>query len=804
MTKPTQRNRAAVRERLILHATAAAVTLLVLAPLVCPGYVLSYDMVFVPHQPFFVPHQPLTWELIAPTTGLPRAVPQDAVVSLLSLALPGWLLQRLALAGAIYAAALGAGAARAGRAATDPRRRGRRLRLDAVPRRAAADGTVGAAARVRRPAVAGRGRDRGPGGPARRPATTHRRGAICAITPTGGLVALVTTAVLVARRSAPRRTVAAIGSLAALNLPWLVAAMLTTASGRSDPDGVAAFAARGENWSGPLGALAGTGGIWNAQTTPASRASVLVPVVTVVLIGLAGYGFAVLRRRWPHGTAVRLAAVAAGGVVIALLGTLPFTADALAWAVRVVPGAGLLRDGQKFLAPYALLLILCAALGAERLAERLAAPRARLLLVAMVVLPVAAMPDLAFGGSGALRPVDYPADWDRVAATLRASPGPVLALPFDAYRGFAWNNGRTVIDPATRYLPGDVLVDDTLVVGDLTVDGEDPRARHVRGLVADGASVAQTGVRWVLVEHDAGPTVPGPALVGLRLVHTGPILDLYDNPQWRPADAPSWHRWLLVAVHRGSDRVPARGHCEATASPYSVVTFRAAHPEEECHGEFAIGVSHRGRRNGARHPDRRRRPGGADEIADTDRERGRRRAGRTATEAEALRRALNAPSRTTGRSLRQPRCGAVSFPGRGRPGPGSTRARKRSAASRQVNRSACALAAAPISRRRGPSASSVRTFPMKSSVSSASNPVTPSTTASVTPPPVRNATVGVCRTPASTIVRPHPSFNEGMRASQAEPSRVCFSSSLTKPANRTRSVTPRSAASSRRCGSHHP
>ncbi len=530
----------ASRESLALHATAAAVTLLVLAPLVVPGYVLSYDMVFVPHQP-------LTWELIAPATGLPRAVPQDAVVSLLSIALPGWLLQRLALAGAIYAAALGA-------ARLVPAER-------QLTRVVAAVGyawtpflaerllighwglllAYGALPWLARAAL-GVSEDR--------PGALPRlivAGAISALTPTGGLVALVTTAVLVAHRSARRRMVAAIGSLAALNLPWVLAAMLTTASGRSDPDGVAAFAARGENWSGALGALAGTGGIWNAQTTPASRASILVPVVTVVLIGLAGYGFAVLRRRWPHGTAVRLAAVAAGGMVIALLGTLPFTADALAWAVRVIPGAGLLRDGQKFLAPYALLLILCAALGAERLAERLAAPRARLLLVAMVVLPVAAMPDLALGGSGALRPVDYPADWDRVAATLRASPGPVLVLPFGAYRGFAWNNGRTVIDPATRYFPGDVLVDDTLIVGNLTVDGEDSRARHVRGLVADGASVAQTGVRWVVVEHNAGPTVPGPALVGLRLVQTGPDLDLYDNPQWRPAGAPSWDRWLLVA-----------------------------------------------------------------------------------------------------------------------------------------------------------------------------------------------------------------------------------------------------------------
>ena len=535
----------ASRERLALHATAAAVTLLVLAPLAAPGYILSYDMVFVPHQP-------LSWELIAPTTGLPRAVPQDAVVSLLSLALPGWLLQRLALAGAIYPAAIGAGRlVPAGRPLTRTvaavgyawtpflaerlliGQWGLLLAYGALP------WLVRAAMGVRE--------DRSGSLP-----RLIVAGAVCALTPTGGLIALVTTAVIVARRSSPRVTAAAVGAIAALNLPWLAAAILTTASGRSDPDGVAAFAARGENWSGPLGALAGTGGMWNAQTTPASRASVLVPIVTVVLIGLAGYGFAGLRRRWPHGTAVRLAAVAAAGMVVALLGTLPFTADALAWAVRVIPGAGLLRDGQKFLAPYALLLTLCAALGAERLADRLAAPRARSCSWRWSCCrwrPCRTSPSVATArcAPSTTRPTGTASRPRFVSHRARS-----WSLPFGAYRGFAWNNGRTVIDPATRYFPGDVLVDDTLVVGNLTVDGEDSRARRLRGLVADRASVAQSGVRWVVVEHDAGPTVPGTALVGLRLVHTGPDLDLYDNPQWRPADAPSWDRWLLIAVIGGA------------------------------------------------------------------------------------------------------------------------------------------------------------------------------------------------------------------------------------------------------------
>ncbi|MBM0240351.1 hypothetical protein JNW88_30575, partial [Micromonospora sp. ATA32] len=90
-----------MRERLVPHGVAAAVTAVVLAPLALPGYVLRYDMVFVPRQP-------LSWDVIAPASALPRAVPQDAVVALATGLVPGWLVQRLALVAILYLAALGA------------------------------------------------------------------------------------------------------------------------------------------------------------------------------------------------------------------------------------------------------------------------------------------------------------------------------------------------------------------------------------------------------------------------------------------------------------------------------------------------------------------------------------------------------------------------------------------------------------------------------------------------------------------------------------------------------------------------
>ncbi|MFG3700308.1 hypothetical protein ACGF5C_20650 [Micromonospora sp. NPDC047620] len=511
----------------MLAGLGLAVTLLVLAPLVAPGYVLSYDMVFVPHQPWRA-------ELVVPSDSLPRAVPLDALVSLASQVVPGWLVQRLVLVAVLLLATVGAGLLVPAR--------------HPVTRLVAAVGYVWTPYLAERLLIGHWGlllayaslpwlvsaviRLRAGG---RRALPLLVLAAVpAAVTPTGGLIALASTVVLVPRRAGGRVGAAAVGLVLLLNAPWLVAAALTRADARTDPDGVAAFAARAENWSGALGALAGTGGIWNAQTTPESRSSPLAPVATAVVLAVAVLGYRTLSRRWAGGLAHRLAGLAAGGFLLAALGVLPVLGGLLEWSVATVPGAGVLRDGQKFLVPYALLVAVGFALGVERLAEatgRAGRVGAGALLAGALVLPVVVLPDLAFGAAGRLRPVAYPADWNAVAARLDGRPGEVLSLPFGAYRAYPWNGGRTVLDPLPRYVDADVLVDDTLWVGPSEVSGENPRAAQVRRVLATGAPVTATGVRWVVVQRVVGGHRVDPAmLVGLREVYAGTDLTLYENP----------------------------------------------------------------------------------------------------------------------------------------------------------------------------------------------------------------------------------------------------------------------------------
>ncbi|MFX0594761.1 hypothetical protein [Melissospora conviva] len=535
-------------DRVIPHVVAAVITAVVLAPLIRPGYVLRYDMVFVPRQP-------LSWEMIAPAHELPRAVPLDALVSLANLVVPGWLLQRIVLIAIVYLAALGA------------------ARL--VPTDRTATRVVAAVAYAWTPYLAERLLI-GQWGlllayaalpwivAAARDLRAGRRGALArlvvaaapaAVTPTGGVIAIGVVLVLLPGGFPGWRrvTAAAVGAVVTLNAPWLVTAVTSAVGGSSDPEGVAAFAARAENWGGVLTALAGTGGIWNAQTVPASRSSFLVPLTTLLLLAVAAAGLRPLHRRMPD-AARRLALLAAGSFLLATAGLAPF-APALEWLVGAVPGAGLLRDGQKFLIPYALALALAVAVGAETIAavwaRRLGPGSGWLAPTAVALLPVAVLPDLAFGAAGQLSPVRYPADWDQVAARIATAPGDVLSLPFTGYQSYPWTRGIVVRDPAPRYLDAPVLINDVLRVGEVTVDGESPRAARVHAALDAGDPVAPLGFRWVLVRQgSATATVPAAAMEGYHPVFTGTNLQLWENPGVSaPSAPPEGARWAAAVAH---------------------------------------------------------------------------------------------------------------------------------------------------------------------------------------------------------------------------------------------------------------
>lgn len=186
--------------------------------------------------------------------------------------------------------------------------------------------------------------------------------AAAGLTPTGALLGgIVAVAIAGGRRSA-----GVLGLVVAACVPWLLATAVSgVAAEPSDPAGVPAFAARAEPWLGTVGSLAGLGGIWNADAVPDSRTTPLAAIATILLLAVVAFG---IRRVAaadgdPDRTRTRriLLVLAAAAIALPALAATPPGLAVMEWLVVHIPGAGLLRDTQKFVALAVPGYALCAA-----------------------------------------------------------------------------------------------------------------------------------------------------------------------------------------------------------------------------------------------------------------------------------------------------------------------------------------------------------------------------------------------------------------------------------------------------------
>jgi len=335
--------------------------------------------------------------------------------------------------------------------------------------------------------------------------------ALAGLTPTGLILAttvgLVCAAVPIEGPGGPRprwlcAAVTLAGALVAA-LPWLTAAVLGLSS--TDhiwarvPD-VAAFAARAEPGLGTLGSLASLGGIWNGEAVPVSRTTLFAVVSAAVLLAVVVTGLPALAR---YRAAVPLVVLAAAAVVLpAALATDPGLA-VLHSVVDAVPGLGVLRTGPKWVAlamPGYALAGAGAVLTLQRWLSFSGPVGPALACCAALVL---SLPDLAWGVGGKVEPVYYPTDWTTVAAAINGQPADVAVLPVDTMRRFAWSGSAPVLDPLPRWVRADVLITGDLTISGATVLGEGNRARAVQRLLLAGAdpqALRRAGVGWLVVE----------------------------------------------------------------------------------------------------------------------------------------------------------------------------------------------------------------------------------------------------------------------------------------------------------------
>ncbi|GAB7144449.1 hypothetical protein [Mycobacterium riyadhense] len=483
---------------------ALGLALLVVAPLLKPGYLLLRDAVSTPRS--------YLSESALGLSAAPRATPQDFAIALASRLVDGGIVVKALLILGLWLAGWGAAV----------------LVATALPEAGVGGQFVASTLTVWNPYVAERLLQghwsllvgygclpwvatamlglRSSGGAGRLFELAFWI-ALAGLTPTGLMLAATVALVCVFAPGAgrPRWLCAATGlGFATVGaLPWLTASVLGSSLTSHTPAnllGVTAFAPRAEPGLGTFVSLASLGGIWNGEAVPGSRTTLFALSSAVVLLGVVAAGLpAVVRRP----SVVPLLVLAAMSVLVpTVLATDPGL-HALRAAVEAAPGLGVLRDAQKWVAlampGYAL-----AAAGVVVTLQRWLATAVTALVCCLAL--ILALPDLAWGVAGKVAPVRYPSGWAAVASAINAAPETVAVLPAGTMRRFSWSGPAPVLDPLPRWVRADVLATGDLVISGVTVPGEGAHARSVQKLLLTGpdpSALASAGVSWLVVESDS-------------------------------------------------------------------------------------------------------------------------------------------------------------------------------------------------------------------------------------------------------------------------------------------------------------
>jgi hypothetical protein len=506
--------------------------LLALGPGLRRGFLLSYDMVFVPRESF---------SAALPGLAPPRAVPSDLAVAVASRILPADIVQKIVLL-AIFALACSGVAALLDEQPVLARLAGGAFyawnpyvgeRL-IIGQWALLLGYAGLPWVLNALRAADLARWRGAGR------------LVLALLPAiiGGFAAMAVTAVLLVPVALMtrepmtrdlRKAVVALAVFAAGCLPWFIPSLLHPVY--ADPGGVAAFAARADTPFGSVGSLLMLGGMWNADAVPKGYGGSWSAIwLGVVLSALAG--FILLkgaRGRWPG-----LGIAAILGLAIGCVGVTAVGRDLLRSFTIAFPAASVMRDAQQFVAPLALAL----ACGFGLVVDWGMHPgqfwRNDLVLgVVAVLAPIVLLPGLAWGAAGRLRPAWYPASWLAAARTIDDSPvrGAALLLPWATERTPAWNHGEVMLDPWSRLISRSLIWNDGTQVGDISMAPDDPRARALDRVIGGQgpltASLRAAGIRFVVDDADDADRTGQPStrrLPGAVVILRAPGLTVYQLP----------------------------------------------------------------------------------------------------------------------------------------------------------------------------------------------------------------------------------------------------------------------------------
>jgi len=295
----------------------------VLGRLIGRGFILAYDMVFVPKEPF-------TNAVFGLTGPAARAVPSDLLIAAASRAVPADIVEQIVLVLIFVFAAWGAARLLESASSLSRATAASAYAWNAYVAERLGIGQwallVGYAALPWAVAGACAWRRREPHAMTRllRPLIVAAAGGIAATVLCAG-TALAVAAWPERRRQLrlPRVGLLTGGAVLLLNAPWIVPSVLRADRFSGDSAGVHAFAANNDTPLGSIGSLVTLGGIWNRDVVPPGRDTWIGALAALAVVVIALASVSALWRQLPRGGATGLAVAAGVGVLLALAGTVP-------------------------------------------------------------------------------------------------------------------------------------------------------------------------------------------------------------------------------------------------------------------------------------------------------------------------------------------------------------------------------------------------------------------------------------------------------------------------------------------------
>lgn len=269
-------------------------------------------------------------------------------------------------------------------------------------------------------------------------------------------------------------------------------------------------------------AIASMHGFWRGGVTYISQVLPFWYLIALVFVFLAVHGFLSKFGDEKLGSGVKAAGlIGLGALLLGSGASSPFFAPAYEFMFNNLFFLRAFRDSQKLVALLVLAYCYLGALGAEeiwlQLRPKAGRPRLGLktgsvaLVVAVLALPFAYSLNMLWGFKGQLRPAQYPIEWLEANDFLNRQPGDftVLFLPWHGFMSFSWT-GRTLATPAKWFFDRPVLQSESLEVGPIDNESTDPAQHYVSFLLRNrdrvtslGELLAPMNIKYVILAKEA-------------------------------------------------------------------------------------------------------------------------------------------------------------------------------------------------------------------------------------------------------------------------------------------------------------